>query len=45
MIPVLLDGTVPAWNVAPGPLREIRAYLASVAPRKAWPPWALTARR
>jgi hypothetical protein len=42
MIPVLLNGTVPAWNVAPLPMKEIHAYLSSVAPRSAWPKWALT---
>lgn len=42
MIPVLLDGRVPAWNVAPGPLKAVRAYFGKVAPRQKWPRWVAT---
>jgi len=43
MIPVLLDGRVPAWNVASGPLEKISAYFGDVAPKRSWPQWLITA--
>lgn len=38
MVPVLLEG-IPAWNVVPGPRREVLRHFKFVAPKTYWPAW------
>lgn len=39
MVPVLIEGRIPAWQIVPGPKREVLKHFRFVAPKTYWPSW------